>query len=756
MIRRAAHIVRSAVLALAFSGLASCTELGPTAGPASSEAPAVTALALDGDAPSYPWAAFATEARSAYSGVELGDRGVLVCGGSNTSGGPNYVMTCNRLSFDGTLHSQSFPLPEARMFGTLSLVPPNRVLLAGGNDASNHALTARLSLPVDSWSDGQGIWGSAEANSDSPTPRAGQTATRLDSNVVLIGGYAGVSQVGSIDVRSDQGTWINADSNSVLSARSGHSATLLKGQSGGARVLVLGGYSQAQGGYLSSGFIFSPPNTLTPIADMPEPRQSHTATLLEDGSVLVVGGEGPTAAFLSTAWRYYPDEDRWANAGSTVPRKSHAAARLGADVIIAGGVSPTGVLSGIQDSSPNSNTVQRYNPATNAWSPAPNLLHGRREFQLFKLDETHLLAVGGANQSGTLSNSEVLTAGALGQVASDLNSCVSGHNADGVCCDTECGGPCHWCNDPAAPGICQLVTGTAQNQNGCANHLQCSAGACAAQCDANFVCEAGFFCVNGTCQATKGIGATCSAASECASGAPCVDGVCCESSCSGACEACNQPDRLGLCRPLAEGDAPREGHPLCPSAHDSTCAATCDGHTVDRCVFRASGSLCAAASCSDEGFQPARECDGNGICVAATTPVSCSPYACDSNGCLNACRENSECSDDNHCKAGTCTANCVEDDCNESGYRCDAQSHECRNTCERSETDCAGGYYCHPLQRQCVKGVAFPAASLPACGIGNGTARPSRSSALLASLLCALAALRRRRVKRRLESRPVS
>jgi Kelch motif len=742
---------RSALALLTLVGLASCAQLGPTADPPPNEALGVTTLALPSAS---PWTSFATEARGAYAGVELGDGSVLVCGGSNTkSTGAPFVSSCNRFSFDGTLRSQTFPLPEGRIAGTLTLLPSNRVILAGGIDSTNHVLTARLSLPFASWSASASIF---EPDAESaPSPRVGHTATRLESSVVLIGGVAGAQEVASIDVRSGQGGWTQADLTGALATRTGHTATVLKGQQGSAaRVLVLGGSNKAQG-YLSSGFIFSLPNTITSIRDMPDARTAHTATLLEDGSVLVVGGEGGggTQAFLAAAWRYYPDRDSWVSAGSTVARKSHAAVRLGADVIVAGGVAPvestgaSGVLGGLSDPQPNPDTVQRYDPEANVWSRAPNLLQGRREFQLFALDQTHLLAVSGANDSGTLTTSEVFTAGALGQAPSDPNACVSGHLADGVCCNADCAGPCHWCNDPIKLGTCQLVTGATPNKNGCENRVECSAGSCAEHCSASSPCEAGYFCSSdGKCQISKKIGDRCSADGQCA-GMPCVDGVCCESACSGSCEACNQTDLPGLCRPLPEGEAPRKGHTSCPAAHDSACAASCDGHTRDRCIFPAPGSACGDGTCTDHGFTPARQCDDHGTCLVASIRT-CGAYVCDQGGCLDQCQDDQDCSGNNLCNRGVC-GQCDELECNRRGYRCVQPAGECRNTCERSETDCAGGYYCHPLQHRCVEAVAFPAGQLPACGIGRERVRSRDWIVAIASLLCAVAVRKRRTSRRR-------
>jgi hypothetical protein len=751
MKRGLASSARSLLVSFAIVGLGGCQALGPTSGAGQGEVVADTKLAL----PAAPgeWTVLETDARRDYSGVELGDGSVLVCGGVNQT----HVQSCNRYSFDGEfLHSQTFALPEVRLYSTLSLAPSSRVLLAGGTNATEDALGARLSLPFP-WSNQGSIWGAPEGSAALPSPRADHTATRLDSSLVLIGGRADIQQIPSIDVRSDQGVWTKVVPTTALATRSEHTATLLKSQPGApARVLILGGFSQAQGGFLSSGFIFSLPDSITPIAAMPEARKAHTATLLDDGSVLVAGGMGADNALLAPAWRYYPDTNQWQSAQTIVPRKYHAAARLGADVIIAGGQSTvSGSLATLpgaaDDPSPDKATVQRYNPVTNQWTFGPHLRHGRSFFQIFGLDATHLLAVGGATEKITLASSEVFTAAVLGAPSSNGYSCLSGHKADGVCCDTECGGPCQWCNDLTAPGICRAVNGPAPAGRACGNsHLQCSMGACPINgCDAAHPCESGFYCGGDrVCYESKKRGIACSASSECAGGAPCVDGVCCESTCSGSCEACNQPDRPGLCRPLPSGELPRVGHPACAEADNVDCSAACDGHTTDRCAFPGPGShrSCGEeASCSDGKFFPKGECNG-GTCEVKTD--ECLKYDCDPQiGCLKMCESSSDCASGYHCNGGDCMQ-CDEDTCNAQGYRCDLEAGVCRTTCERSASDCAGGYYCHPTDHRCVQAVPFPAAALPACSMGQAPVRSRAWPVALASLLAVLAARRARRANR--------
>jgi hypothetical protein len=67
--------------------------------------------------------------------------------------------------------------------------------------------------------------------------------------------------------------------------RAAHTATLL--QNG--RVLIAGGFNNTD--VLATAELFDPATgTFTPTGAMPTPRFSHTATLLPNGKVLVTGG----------------------------------------------------------------------------------------------------------------------------------------------------------------------------------------------------------------------------------------------------------------------------------------------------------------------------------------------------------------------------------------------------------------------------------------------------------------------------------
>jgi hypothetical protein len=75
-------------------------------------------------------------------------------------------------------------------------------------------------------------------------------------------------------------------------------------------------------------------------------------------------------------------------------------------------------------------------------------------------------------------------------------------------------------------------------------------------------------------------GAACVSGAACFSG-NCVDGVCCDSTCTGACQACNINGTLGTCSPVAQ------------LGTDAACmgAVACDGAGV--CAL-ANGQFCGA------------------------------------------------------------------------------------------------------------------------------------------------------------------
>jgi hypothetical protein len=98
------------------------------------------------------------------------------------------------------------------------------------------------------------------------------------------------------------------------------------------------------------------------------PRTGHTATLLLDGRVLVVGGGAAVAGAndRTSAELYDPGTGRWASTGSMATPRIDFSATLLADgkVLVAGGSGNTGTPT----------SAELYNPVTGTWSPTGSMV----------------------------------------------------------------------------------------------------------------------------------------------------------------------------------------------------------------------------------------------------------------------------------------------------------------------------------------------------------------------------------------------
>ncbi len=160
------------------------------------------------------------------------------------------------------------------------------------------------------------------------------------------------------------------------------------------RVLVAGGLhaEREETTALGSLEIFDPDaNAWIPAGVMKERRVNHTASLLPDGRVLIVGGVYPGQGMLSSteifdpvAWKVTPGPD------TGQVREAHHAHELDdGRVLIFAGTQSTGWAQ------PPLDTAQIFDPEKEAWIDAAPMKRGRRDSASVKLPDGRIMAIGG-------------------------------------------------------------------------------------------------------------------------------------------------------------------------------------------------------------------------------------------------------------------------------------------------------------------------------------------------------------------------
>jgi hypothetical protein len=238
-------------------------------------------------------------ARACPTGTLLKDGKVLIVGGFDSSG----PLISTEL-FDPTsgTFSSGGPMKTARVFHTATLLADGRVLVAGGVDSAatdfiDPIFSAELFDPAT---------GGFSATGGMTATRFSHTATLLSNGKVLISGgstkgnFAGEASLASAEI-FDAATGKFASTGSMAIARADHTATLLNdgtvlvsgGDPDNIMNLVTGTSIGSLPVPLSCAEIFDPiSGTFMETGGLVTAREVHTATRLKDGTVLVTGGFG--------------------------------------------------------------------------------------------------------------------------------------------------------------------------------------------------------------------------------------------------------------------------------------------------------------------------------------------------------------------------------------------------------------------------------------------------------------------------------
>lgn len=264
-----------------------------------------------------------------------------------------------------------------------TLLPDGRVLIAGGMRRNQDFYkSAELYDPAT---------GKFQLTGEMNEKRVSPSAVLLRSGRVLIaGGWIGHGCTDTAEVYDPATGKFTKIASRMTSFRGDARGTLLPDGD----VLITGGADHDSPGGIASAEIFhAAAKTFEAVGPMHFARVAHTATLLRDGRVLIVGGRGDRVN--DVAELYDPKTRRFTETGSLITARYKHTAGLLPDgrVLIAGG-------SDERDWSGNLSSAEIYDPKAGKFTPAQSL--NERRFKLPEdavgLEDGKLLVAGGSKR----------------------------------------------------------------------------------------------------------------------------------------------------------------------------------------------------------------------------------------------------------------------------------------------------------------------------------------------------------------------
>jgi Galactose oxidase, central domain/Bacterial Ig-like domain (group 2)/Kelch motif len=298
-------------------------------------------------------------------------------------------------------------LNEARGLHTATLLPNNKVLVAYGSNSNTNCYLGLSSIEV--YDPGMGTF--TKIVGDDGDGIFGHTATLLANGQVLIAGGLEDDVWDCLGNTSwnvatlyDSATNAISGTGNMTANRGYHTATLLPN----GKVLIAGGEDE-NGAGLASAELFDPSTgTFTPTGSMAVARLLHTATLLQNGTVLIVGGVPTSSASnpiavtaanpAATAEVYDPATGIFTMTGAMATARERHTATLLTDgrVLIVGGTTSTG----LGDLQPTA-TVEAYDPSTGLFSVTGSMAEARTLHTATLLPSGKVLVAGGGDDNST-------------------------------------------------------------------------------------------------------------------------------------------------------------------------------------------------------------------------------------------------------------------------------------------------------------------------------------------------------------------
>jgi hypothetical protein len=343
------------------------------------------------------WASSATNVATVSSAgvaavVDEGQTTIQAAVGS-INASTNLTGTPSRFRLTGSL-------TYARYFFTATVLQNGQVLIVGGiGYGSAFVPTCELYNPTT---------GTFSVTGNLNIPRFNHTATLLNNGTVLIAGGL-VENSGTFTETATAELYNPSTGQFILTgnmgqALSSHTATLL----GSGMVLIAGG--EGLSGYPATAELYNP-STLTSgsfsnTGNLNTPRESHSATLLNDGTVLIAGGEGylnGLPLLYSSAEIYSPTSGVFTTATGSmnVASAGHTATLLNTgQVLIAAG------SGGTYGDTPLART-EIYNPTNQTFMLSGSLTTARQYLTATLLSNGQVLIAGGEGTTETVGTGEL-------------------------------------------------------------------------------------------------------------------------------------------------------------------------------------------------------------------------------------------------------------------------------------------------------------------------------------------------------------
>jgi len=238
------------------------------------------------ETPDYAFTETGSMAQSGYSQtlVKLSDGKILIFGGVS-----KFEQSAEIYDPETGLFTETYEMNNKRLYGTGSLLPDGRVLLAGGYDTTD----ARATKTTEIYSP---MTGKFVNGPDMVEPKYDFTATALNNGtILLVGGWNSNNSMSSAQIYNPvSGTFTTVGS--LNKPRTLHTASLLPD----GRVIIIGGFNGTT--YLNDAEIYNPTTMVFSLlkTTMSDTRSAHQAVILSDGRIFISGGHN-TSTLSSTA-----------------------------------------------------------------------------------------------------------------------------------------------------------------------------------------------------------------------------------------------------------------------------------------------------------------------------------------------------------------------------------------------------------------------------------------------------------------------